>query len=260
MGLEMLGQFRRMADAAIEKDGENTAKKAQEKKECVGAAFDLVEELLKDGKSDFGAVVGIKGKNFVVAAGAHIVDGSKAEKVLKQFVEIVKNDPKSPSVKWNVAKHRDVRFHTMNIPVPAHADGARKVFGETVEVVVGIGPKSIYFAVGKKGNGIATLKRAINRSVSGAKQPVLPMQMRVSVKTIVRFVALLQPLNQSVKQIASLYENSKGGDMISLKCHPIKNGLRIRFTIEDGNIEVFGQFIQAFQRWPIEELTPFSSY
>jgi len=247
MGLEMIGELRKAMDGIIEKEAPNATQKAQAKK-CARTVFDLLEEILKDGKSDFGAVVGIKGKNFVVAAGAHIADGSKAEKVLKQFVEVVKDEPEFPGVKWDVAKHRDVRFHTMNIPVPAAEEDARKVFGKTVEVVVGIGPKSIYFAVGRKGNGIATLKRAINRSVSSAKQSVLPMQMRVSIKTIVQFIALMQPHDENVKLIASLYENSKGGDVISLKCHPIKNGMRIRLTIEDGNIEVLGKSVQAAQK------------
>ena len=73
-------------------------------------------------------------------------------------------------IKFDAEKYDGVNFHVAKIPVPDPK--AAEVFGESVQVVVGIGPSRLYIGVGK--DPVDAIKKAIDASkASPARRSIL---------------------------------------------------------------------------------------
>ncbi len=234
--LESMKGARAQIDKAIDEE-ENLPNDEAKKhvKEVVGTLIDAFEATIKSGSIDGGGALQL-GDTLTFAAGGYVADGAELEKAFKDLVKMAEKEPDFPGVKWDAAKHKDVRFHTMTVPVKDDED-AQKVLGENLDVVIGIGPKAGYLAFGAE--GLDTLKKVIDESAEKPNTAIAPMQVNVSLGRIFKFAASKGDEPQ-VAMLAEALSESDGADHVTLTVTPVANGQRVRLLIEEGVLELIG--------------------
>ncbi|MGA2255681.1 MAG: hypothetical protein ABSG53_13630, partial [Thermoguttaceae bacterium] len=113
-------------------------------KQLLSDVFSVVEKTVELKKSDAGmAVVLDDGPAFVF--GARIAAGAKLEDTIKKLVkEIAKDEPKvEDMIKFDAEKYEGINFHVAKVPLPDPK--AAEVFGDSVQIVIGINESSLYF-------------------------------------------------------------------------------------------------------------------
>jgi hypothetical protein len=169
--------------------------------------------------------------------GGRVADGAKVEMLLKKFVELAKDEPGFAGVKLDADEHEGVRFHTLSVDLPA-GDDAEKVFGDRLDVVVGIGTTSAYLAVGK--DGLAQLKTAIDQSAASGGTLVSPFEMKVSIGQILRFASSVQD-DPALAAMAQALAASKGNDHLLIGVKGSDLGVVYRFELQEGVLRAIGQ-------------------
>jgi hypothetical protein len=234
--LSFLQQGRAAALRQIDKDEDLPSDEARAAaKEVVGDFMDVIAATLKSGKLDGGAALNLAPKSLTLVGGGHIVDGAAMEKILKKVAELAKNEPDFPGIKWNAAKHGNVNLHTLQAPVDKAE--AREVIGDKLDIVIGIGPSSFYFAAGK--DAMETLKKVIDDSAAGAEKMVSPIEMVVRMKPIIDFMASVKPEDENLARISKQFAGAGDRDRVKLTYKAIPNGASSRIEIEDGIIKAF---------------------
>ena len=248
---------------------EATKKVAQE---IVSEMFDVVEGTLKAGKMDAGAAVTLSGTRVAAAAGIFVADPMAVERSIKKIVELAKQkEPAFPGMKFDAESHGDIRIHTMAIPIKDKE--LVPLFGDTLDVAIGIGKESVYVAIGKE--GIPLLKTAVDKSKAKADAKVpLPTQFNIALRPVVDFVAAMNKEmhlkseaaeggedaaapegggagggDKSVKvdrtqailsAMSSELAKSPGKDHVRILAQPIKNGIATRIQAEEGVLRIIG--------------------
>ena len=187
----MLEKFKATANKQLDANDQLGDKRELAKK-LLGDLLDVLEKTAKLKKSDGGMAIVLADAPAVVA-GVRIAEGAKLESTLKSSST---NSPKtSPClkeiIKFDAEKYEGVNFHVAKIPLPDPE--AAKVFGDSVQIVVGISPTSLYFGAGK--DPIATIKKAIDASKASPQKAIDPLDMVVSGMPIAKFFAKVIPAN-----------------------------------------------------------------
>jgi hypothetical protein len=100
---------------------------------------------------------------------------------------------------------------------------------------VGIGPKSVYFALGS--NSLALAKQLIDKSKAASSKQLPPFQLNVSLAPIFQFAAAMQEDDEHRKQVAAMADElakSNGKDKVSLVVTPEKTSMTIRLEAQEG--------------------------
>lgn len=207
--------------------------------------LDVFESTIENKKADGGMVLVLKPNALTFVAGAAIADGAKLEKVAKQLAaRVQKDDPNfGKMLKLDAETHQGIRFHTLAIPTSEMNDPtAAKMFGQTLEVVLGISETSVHVAFGRDAAG--TLKQVIDQSKAQPNKAVPPMRLAVAATPIAQFVATVaedgDPAKQMATMIAGLLGQTGGKDHVILTSKPIPNGASMRLEIEQGIIKLIG--------------------
>ena len=240
---QMIEQLRTQAAKAIdeESDLEN-----ESSKETMKAAFndfiDAVKATLEAGVMDGGATLMMAPESLTFVAGGFIADPAKVESGLKKIAEVGKAEEKDmPEVKWATEKHGDVTFHTMAIPVPEGEKEPRQLFGENIDLAVGVGKESVYFAAGR--DAIATIKKVIDDSASSPAKAIPPMELKVALGQIMNVAQSMAEGEEKaqLEAIASMLANDvNGADHVSIVASPIENGIKMRIEAEEGVLRAIG--------------------
>ena len=234
---EMLKTSRTKVQAQLEKDpslSDEATKKAA--KDLVDQLFDIGDAAAKSGKLDAGAALMLDPKALTFAAGGAVPDGAAVEKAFRKFVELGKVDPNFPPVKFDVEKYKDVRFHTMAIPM--NDPQGKQFFGETLDVYLVVGEHSAYVAFGK--GSIDLLKKVIDKSAADVTETLPPFQANVALTPIVDFVNTVQPGNPAVGMISQILAGTAGKDHLKIHTKTVENGGIVRIEAEEGVLKVFG--------------------
>lgn len=224
----------------IENDGNlDTDAKREKAKKVVAGLLDTLSKTAESGKLDGGAALVLKPQSMSFVAGGAVAQPKALEDALRNLVDLAKDEPDFPKVKFNAEKHGGVTFHTMSVPIPEGED-ARKVLGENLDVVVGIGKKAAYLSVGTDASEM--LKMVIDGSKMKV-QDVSPMQMTIALTPIFKFAASVED-NPVLELITTTLEESGGKDHMSLKTTPSENGVTYRLTVEEGILQAIGQAVK----------------
>ncbi len=230
--------LRREGKKAIQKD-------ADAPPELV-AIFDqilsVVVATFQQGTVDTGGSVFLGPRSFQFAGGVRVANGPALAAAFKSIIELAKNEPDVPVVKFNAARHRNIAFHTFSVPIAEDEKESRKVLGDALDVVIGTGPKSVYLAFGQ--NGIQLLTDVIERSTKGGKQPLASVQMKVAVKRLMRFLATVSEKDEKLGILADTIEKAEGGDGISAVIQGGPQRLHGRLEIQEGVFEMLGKAVQ----------------
>jgi hypothetical protein len=208
-------------------------------KQLLGDILDVVEKTVELKKSDAGMAIVLEDGPAAIV-GARIAEGAKLEGAIKKLVkELAKDEPKVEEiVKLDAEKYEGVNFHVATVPVPDA--NAAKVFGESVQIVVGISPSSLYFGAGK--DPIAKIKKAIDASKASPGKAINPADMVISATSIAKFFAKVIPGNnpsdtqakKNFAKAAALLAKSDGKDHVTMTVKAIPNGAAMRLNVESG--------------------------
>ena len=217
--------------------------------------LDVLEKTIENKKADGGLVLLLKPDAATFAAGGTIADGDKLEKALKQLAtEIQKGEPElAKLLKLDADSHQGVRFHTFTFPTEEIGEEmVTKLFGESIDVVLGINNTSVYVAAGS--DAASTLKQVIDGSKAQPDKEVPPMKISLAATPIAKFVAANtpdDPDNMMVKMmatsVAEMLAKAGGKDHLTVTSKPIPNGATVRLEVEEGMLKLIGSISQMMK-------------
>jgi hypothetical protein len=250
------------AKAMKDIDGKaQSAEKTEAEKHVAGGLIDLIKETIGEARIEGAVALMLKSEAATVVGGGFVAHGSDLDELFKYtFKKAQAENPEIADwVKLDADSDKGVQFHVISIPVPDDAENRDKVvkmIGPTLEVVVGIGEKSVYVAAGR--DAMKTLKQAIRASADGASEDgrddtAPPMRWSIALGPIARFVAEMGEEKDRAKAaaIASVLEKAAGKDHIHLVLTPIERGVCIRLDIEEGILSAIGAASQGFAVTPM---------
>ena len=206
--------------------------------ELIDRLGDLYIESISEGKMDMGGLLLSGPSQMQFVFGAFVSDGSEAAAIVKDFAEEVKNEKDAPRFKFDIGVHNGVTMHVVEADVPANADEVRQAFGDTIQVHIGTGDKSLYLATGRDSE--ALLKQFIdNGSTADAGSAGRPIsQMKLRLRPILEFAKSMDD-NEAVAAMISALDGSDTGE-ISVVGDAIPNGAKSQFLIGEGLIRAIG--------------------
>jgi hypothetical protein len=211
-------------------------------KDIVNGLLDVVDRTVQEGKSEIGASVVLAPKSFKFVAAVHVADGRALADAFQKLYELAKQQPDVPEVKFFADKHGDIDLHTLTVPIAERDADARKMLGEELDVVVGTGPQSLYFALGEQCDVL--LKSAIDKSLEVGEQSVPPVHLRVAAKPLVAFLASLDVAAAKPAKMAEIIGQARGGDGVSFTVTPLEQGISCRVLVDEGVLEMLAKTAQ----------------
>jgi hypothetical protein len=245
-----MATMRKQAEKAIDEeedipdDETRTAVKA-----ALGDFMDAFQATLESGQMDGGAALHLATDKLTLVAGAQIKEPAKFEAGLKKLAAIAEKEPDFNGVQWNAATHEGINFHTLAIPVPENEAEARKMFGEKVDVAIGIGTQAVYVAAGQ--NNLEAVKKAIDASKAEPNKTVPPFEFSASLGQIMEVAAAngKEEDRATLQAIADMLKNDvQGRDHIRANYTFIENGAKYRFEAEEGVLRAIGKAAMMAQQ------------
>lgn len=236
---DMMAAFRSSMDKELSEDANFPTEEARAAaKKVVSNLIDVAEATAKSGKMDSVGALSLDGASMQFAAAVHIAEGQKLDQTVREIVELAKDEPDFPGAQLDVAKVGDVSIHLMEVPVPAGEEDARAVFGDKVEIAVGVGGDAAYLCVGA--GAVDRLKTIA--AASGTKS-VQPMSMRASVGQLIKFGAQFNN-DPEVQQMVGVVNQMGDRDHVEVLVSAIPNGARYSIRVEDGILKMVGFGVQ----------------
>ncbi len=247
---QMVETLRMQAAKAIDDDDDelNNDEAKTQVKAGVNDFIDALKATLQAGAIDGGASLEMAPDAVTFVAGAFVADPAKVESGLKKIVDGAKAEKpekiEEADVKWSAEKHEDVTFHTASIPIEGDDDddqAARKVFGDTLNMAVGIGEKAVYFAMGR--DALDAVKKIIDDSAASPAKATVPMEMSVALGQIMNAAQGFADEDDKpqIAMIADMLQNEAAGrDHVRINAQPIENGIRMRIEAEEGVLRAIG--------------------
>jgi hypothetical protein len=246
---QMLDAVRQQASKAIDKESDLPSDNAKTQvKSALDDILAAVKATMQAGVMDGGAVLNLTPDALTFVAGGFIGDPAKVEAGLKKIVEVAKEEEDFPGIQWNAAQHQDVAFHTLSAPIPQNEKPAQQLFGETVEMAIGIGKDSVYFALGR--NCVEKVKQVIDRSRANPGKAIAPMEMTFALGQIMQVAESMADEDDrpALAMIADMLKNEANGrDHVRIVVQPIENGQRTRIEAEEGVLRAIGVMIMNKQ-------------
>ena len=216
-------------------------------KQVIDDLMAVLEKTIEGGKIDGGLMVRLAPKNLEAVVGMKIADGTKLNQVVKLVVErITKEEPGVASlVKLDAETYEGVRFHTFSLS-GEHVQGTHdremfsKLFGDKMEVILGIGDDSVYVAVSP--DAAKTLKGVIDASKAAASKNVPPMQLSIALTPIAQFMAEVgdREAKEASQMILKAVSAGDGKDHLRLTATLVTNGSQARLELEEGVLRLVG--------------------
>lgn len=211
-------------------------------KAAVGDILDAIVGTLQEAHLDGGSMLQLSPTSATIVAGMHVKDPTKIESALKKLEPVAKKSPDFTGIKWNAAEHAGVKFHTLSLPIPEKEKQPRELFGENLEVAIGIGSDAVYVAVGR--DNLNAINKAIDASAAGKGKAVPPFELSISLKPIVDMAvthADKSPNPEAIKALAEMLKNqAQGQDHLRLQVQTIANGQKYHLEAEEGILRAIG--------------------
>ncbi len=245
---QMKTQFsaaRARAEQDLDDNDALSGEQRQQAEKLLGMLFDALQVTIEEGRIDAAGTVSLEGDAPTLVAGAHVVDPKKVEEVLKQVAELASQEEPNlaQAINLEAGEHAGVTLHELNLPVAAMGDAAadfHEIFGDTLDVVVGIGEQSVYLAAGADAS--QTLQQAIDASdrQKGAKVP--PARFRAALGQVAGFASKIaeDDAQQVAETIRRTLAQKPGKDHITMSSSVIPNGQKVRVEVEEGILALLG--------------------
>jgi hypothetical protein len=237
---EVMKAAREQTAKKIDDDPNLPAEKREAAKKVVGQLIDVLEQTLAGGKLDGGAALVLLPKSISFVAGGYVADGAAMEKAVKDLVDLAKNEPNFPEVKFNVATHAGVALHTLKAPIPEGEAETRELFGDKLEVMLGTGKNSFFVSLGKDSESL--LKKVIDRNSSSAGTAVPPFQLNVALLPILKSYSSVDAGNPIVAGLVSTLEQ-EGGDKLIVVNSVGPRSSTFHIEVQEGLVRVIGDAV-----------------
>lgn len=229
-------------EQALKKIEEKSAPEKEIMKDLASKLFDVIEGTAASGRSDGALSVVVKPDQVTLVAAGYVADGPKLESVVKPVAQYLKeHHPAFASFKADAEQYQGVNLHTLAIPAPQGDDRERfvKVFGESLDVVIGFGKEAVYVAAGK--DAMKTLKAAIDKSKTPAAV-ANPLEVSLALQPIAETVAALGRDHERApaEMVNAMLKQTPGKDHLRLVVEPIDRGAVVRIEVEQGILELIG--------------------
>ena len=249
----LLDQLRKQLLEEIDADGELDEEEFAELETLADDMISVLKETIAEGEFDGGALMMVDKGSMNFAGGAKIASPQKLEKSIKSLVEMAQE--KSGDVidaKFNSGSYDGITFHTINVSVPSDEEEVRKVVGDKMTIMVGIGTDSAYVCGGS--DPLPLLKASIEKSKTTAELESLN-QYNVFLAPVLRFASGITPEPALEKMAEALAENGK--DRISIFSDVIENGIESRLEMEDGILSLIQAGFEAAQAGAFQDVDEF---
>ena len=240
---DLLAVIHLLRDASL-KEAQRTEPPAtlKQTKDLIQQLTRIVEDTIKAGPCDGTISLRLEPKAVTLLAANRVADATDLDKALHTILELaIKKDPKlAGRVKLDVDHVGPVRLHQFTLPVAADKNKElASMFGDEVQVFVGIGADAVYLAAGR--DALAALRRAITAADNTARRTT-PLEMSIAMGPMMRFSAAVDPHNQS-SALPLVAEFGKTPDQENVRyiLRPVAQGLQFRIEIEPGVMRAFGR-------------------
>ncbi len=238
-----LASARKNAFKELDKQELPEADKKQAK-QMVGDLFDVAQKTLETGRVNVGMALLTNPEVLTFVAGASMADTAKFDSVLKRLVpHLSKEAPQlAEKIKLDAETHEGVVFHTLAIPTSSLGEAGPKLaemVGENLDVVIGIGPQSVYLAAGR--GAASTLRQVIAKSKAEAGKPTIPVRFSLAATPIAKAVAAhgrREAAREMAGKTAKVLGELPGKDHVTVNQTPIANGLKVQIVLESGVLKL----------------------
>lgn len=213
-------------------------------------AIDIVNRLIdltlvapiEAGALDVGFAMAGSGP-YTLLAGSHNPQADELQKLLEEFANMLETEAGFYGFQLDVAKHNDVRFHSVSIPLPGGeiGDQLTELFGFDMELTFGIGPQSSYLAIG--GGGVDKLKAAIDASAAGESQTNPPLVLNLQMAPLLKLLAAGDAADPNLSLMASQVEPGK--DKVTVVGESIERGMHLHVEAEEGLVKILPTIIST---------------
>ncbi len=232
-------------------DGLTDDELASVAKELLTGVLAVIRADVSSGKSDGGLSVLLEPSAATLVAGRYVAHDELLQETFINLVDAVRR--KHPELvarvlKMNVDQHGAIRFHTVTFDLPDDMkdhDRLVRLVGRRLQVVVGVGPNSVYLAAGR--DAMQTLKRAIERSESNGTQPIRPMEFSLSLAKLAAFTTALDEGSAPTwaRRATPILQRASGKDHVRVSLLPVPHGMRIRIEAEEGVLRLLAAMRKA---------------
>ena len=225
---------------AIDEDGDLTEKDLDKIEGMVDKIISALEDTLKAGNMDGGGVVMLNdGLN--VALGVKVASPKKVEDAVKEAVALLNDKGLGDKFTANLNKENfeGINMHEILVPTDEAEEEFQDMFGDNLKIYLGVGSDAIYAALGS--NPAELLKKGIKGSKPSGKMP--NSQYNVYLAPILKFAASIEGEEMMEMMGEKLAENGK--DRIRVVGDMVKNGMKIRFEMQDGILELISVAMQG---------------
>jgi hypothetical protein len=245
---QMMSTLNSVRANALEELGNQGLPEEQEKqaKQLLEGLMDVVQETVQGKRMEAGLVIQLGPAAATLVSGGYVADGAKLEKLVKEIAAVAKEEKPEIAqfIKLDAEQYGGLNFHLVSVPLPADDPGAQKLaklVGDKLELVIAIGPKAAYAAVGR--DAVKTLKTVIDQCKANAGKAVLPARISVAAGPIAKFIAAAvdEPQVQQVAaKVAGVLEPLAGKDRLNITSKGVPNGVTIRIELEEGILKMLG--------------------
>lgn len=202
-----------------------------------GNMFDMITKTVEQGRMDMGATLMTSDGKMNFVMGAEVAEPEKLEDSLKEVAKMVEKEV-GDEVQFdlNAGSHRGTTFHEILIAVPGSEEEARNILGDQVTLVVGIGKEAVYFGIGDDPE--SAMKQAMDKSAEASDANAdTSMQFNLFLSPLLKFASGIQGA-EMLEMMSDTVQ--AGGDRIQVRSDYIENGMKTRFEIQDGVLELIG--------------------
>ena len=236
----MLQDLKTAGFKELDQESDMSEEELNQVKKSVGELVDVLDETLKEGLIDGGAVLMLEEGSINFAMGAQISDPRKLEGTIKELIVMAEEKLGDEiEVNLNSGSHKNITLHEFVVQIPDEEEEVRDMLGDQLTVSLGIGTKEAYFSFGS--NPVDLLKKAID----GKSETKNMMQYNINIAPILDFVSSMEG-DPNIEAMAEALKEA-GNDRIQMSSNLIENGVKMRFEMQDGILGLIKVGVDAFQ-------------
>ncbi len=211
-------------------------------KELAGVLVEVMADTIQGGHFDLAGSLKVEDGKMTWVSGMQVVNGGKIEAAIKKLAADAGSNPDAPKFELAYDQHAGVRFHKVSLAVPEDEDEARRVLGDTLDVVIGISSESAYVAAG------ADADQALRKAIDGSSNETatLPYEFQVALTPLAKYFRQFDEENDGLAAFVAALE-SASDDKIVARSKPIEKGIASRLEIAEGVLRAIGEAVRAAQ-------------
>lgn len=194
--------------------------------------FDVARGSVGTGQSNAAGSLVLEDGSLSFVAAAGIAEGAKLEEAVKEIAKWVEKEKAPVKFEFDVETKDGVRYHKITVPVPKSEEEVSKVFGDKIEILLGVGDDVFYMAVDSDPE--ALLEKCIQAKSESPKDVVANMGLRLI--PILKFASSVQDTPELDGISDVLPEDAD--DSLSITNKVVENGFHLRFAMSDAVLKV----------------------